>query len=171
MISNKQLAALDTLAKEATKGFAGLPWQITMGRNADGATGYYVRGHCEVGIAVVRDQYWEDDYNPPRDDYGYFQPDENMDCDPVRVEIAKFIAAANPSVIRELIAELLEYRHLCAQVQAVYDSDSGYGTGMVVSCHRNSQCRGEQVVEAVLQWKQRADESSDLRKGIQGDMT
>lgn len=171
MISNEQLAALDALAKEATKGFAGFPWQVTMARNEDGVTGYYVRGHCEAGIAVVRDQYWDDDYNPPRDDYGYFQPDENMDCLPVRVDIAKFIAAANPTVIRALIAEIMEYRHLCAQVRVVYDSDSGFGEGMVISCHRESQRKDTQAVAAMLIWQQPADESADLRIGIRADMT
>ena len=105
---------------------------------------------------------------------GMVGTDDN-DCrvitDCCSVHDADFIAAANPETMLALIAELREYRHLCAQVRAVYDSDSGCGDGMVSMCYRNSQRRGAQVVEAVLQWQQRADESADLRKGIQGDMT
>lgn len=82
-----------------------------------------------------------------------------------------YIAAANPAVIRAMIAELREYRHLCAQVRAVYDSDSGFGEGMVISCHRESQRKGTQAVAAMLIWQQPADESADLRIGIRADMT
>jgi len=101
---------LKKLAQAANAGFGCLPWQITMARNEHGATGYYVRGHCEPGIAVVKDQYWEDSYNPPVDDCGYLQPDERMDCDPVRVDIARYIAAANPATVLGLIAEIERLR-------------------------------------------------------------
>ena len=84
--------------------------------------------------------------------------------------VSRYAAMVGPAAMLPLIAELREYRHLCAQVLAVYDSDSGYGDGMVSMCYRNSQCRGAQVVEAVLQWQQRADESADLRIGIRNDM-
>ena len=89
-------------ALAANKAHGGLPWQVTMARH-DGVTHYHIRGHCEPAIAVVKDEYWEDDYEPPVDDYGYNQPDERMDCDPVRVDIARHIAAANPTAILELI--------------------------------------------------------------------
>ena len=91
-------------ALAANKAHGGLPWQVTMARH-DGVTHYKIQGHCEPSIAVVRDEYWEDDHHPPVDDYGYIQPDELMDCDPVRVDIARHIAAANPAAILELIRQ------------------------------------------------------------------
>ena len=100
---------LKRLAEAANKAYGGLPWQITMARH-DGVTHYHVRGHCEPAIAVVPHEYWEDNYEPPVDDYGYIQPDERMDCDPVRVDIARHIAAANPAAILELIAQLRKAR-------------------------------------------------------------
>ena len=90
-------------ALAANKAHGGLPWQVTMARH-DGVTHYHIRGHCEPAIAVVKDEYWEDDYEPPVDDYGYIQPDERMDCDPARVDIARYIAAANPAAIQSLLA-------------------------------------------------------------------
>ena len=95
---------LKRLAEAANKAHGGLPWQVTMARH-DGVTHYKIQGHCEPSIAVVRDEYWEDDHHPPVDDYGYIQPDELMDCDPVRVDIARHIAAANPAAILELIRQ------------------------------------------------------------------
>jgi hypothetical protein len=100
---------LKRLAEAANKAYGGLPWQITMARH-DGVTHYHVRGHCEPAIAVVPHEYWEDNYEPPVDDYGYIQPDERMDCDPVRVDIARHIAAASPAAILELIAQLRKAR-------------------------------------------------------------
>jgi hypothetical protein len=100
-----KIEELKRLAESAKKAHGGLPWQITMARH-DGVTHYHVRGHCEPAIAVVPHEYWEDNYEPPVDDYGYIQPDERMDCDPVRVDIARYIAAANPAAVLELIAEV-----------------------------------------------------------------
>ena len=108
---------LKRLAEAANKAHGGLPWQVTMARH-DGVTHYHIRGHCEPAIAVVKDEYWEDDYEPPVDDYGYNQPDERMDCDPVRVDIARHIAAANPAAILELIAELDELAAKLDRAQA-----------------------------------------------------
>lgn len=96
---------LKRLAEAANKGFSGLPWQVIMERNNHGSTHYRVRGHCEASIAVEPDQYWEEDYDPPTDEYGYFQPDDRMDCDLVRVDIARHIAAANPAAVLELIRQ------------------------------------------------------------------
>lgn len=90
---------------------------------------------------------------------------------PEYMKNAAYIATANPAVIRAMIAELREYRHLCAQVRAVYESDSGFGEGMVISCHRESQRKDTQAVAAMLIWQQPADESADLRIGIRADMT
>ena len=96
---------LKRLAGAANKGFSGLPWQVIMERNNHGSTHYRVRGHCEASIAVEPDQYWEEGYDPPTDEYGYFQPDDRMDCDLVRVDIARHIAAANPAAVLELIRQ------------------------------------------------------------------
>ena len=96
---------LKRLAEAANKAYGGLPWQVTMARH-DGVTHYHIRGHCEPAIAVVKDEYWEDDYEPPVDFYGYIQPDERMDCDQARVDIARHVAAANPAAVLELIAEI-----------------------------------------------------------------
>lgn len=104
-----KIEELKRLAEAANKAYGGLPWQVTMARH-DGVTHYHVRGHCEPAIAVVPHEYWEDNYEPPVDDYGYIQPDERMDCDPVRVDIARHIAAASPAAILELIAQLRKAR-------------------------------------------------------------
>ena len=95
---------LKRLAEAANKAHGGLPWQVTMARH-DSVTHYHIRGHCEPAIAVVKDEYWEDDYEPPVDDYGYIQPDERMDCDQARVDIARHVAAANPAAILTMIQQ------------------------------------------------------------------
>lgn len=100
---------LKRLAEAANKAHGGLPWQVTMARH-DSVTHYHIRGHCEPAIAVVKDEYWEDDYEPPVDDYGYIQPDERMDCDQARVDIARHVAAANPAAVLELIEEIERLR-------------------------------------------------------------
>ena len=96
---------LKRLAEAANKAYGGLPWQVTMARSEHGVTHYRVRGHCEAAIAVDKDQYWEEGYVPPIDFYGYIQPDERMDCDQARVDIARHVAAANPAAILELIQQ------------------------------------------------------------------
>jgi len=147
MISNEQLAALDALAKEAISG----PWSFRQDRPDFPVYGYVI---MPDGIHTVCKL-----------------PYEGITHDAKVTKTGKYIAAANPSVIRALIAELREYRHLCAQVRAVYESDSGFGEGMVISCHRESQRKDTQAVAAMLIWQQPADESADLRIGIRADMT
>ena len=95
---------LKRLAEAANKAYGGLPWQVTMAR-PDGGTCYSIRGHSEPGVAVDRSDYWEDDHHPPVDHFGYIQPDDRMDCDLVRVDIARHIAAANPAAVLELIRQ------------------------------------------------------------------
>jgi hypothetical protein len=109
-MTQEQIEELKLLAESAKKAHGGLPWQITMVRH-DGVTHYHIRGHCEPAIAVVKHEYWEDNYEPPVDDYGYIQPDERMDCDPVRVDIARYIAAANPAAILELIRQFGAWKY------------------------------------------------------------
>ena len=97
---------LKRLAEAVLKAYSGLSWQVTMVRDEHGVTHYHIRSHSEPGIAVIKDQYWEDDHIPPVDHYGYTQPDDRMDCDVFRVDIARLIAAANPAAILALIAEI-----------------------------------------------------------------
>jgi len=97
---------LKRLAEAVLKAYGGLSWQVTMVRDEHGVTHYHIRSHSEPGIAVIKDQYWEDDHIPPVDHYGYIQPDDRMDCDVFRVDIARLIAAANPAAILELISEI-----------------------------------------------------------------
>ena len=96
---------LKRLAEAVLKAYSGLSWQVTMVRNEHGVTHYHIRSHSEPGIAVIKDQYWEDDHIPPVDHYGYIQPDDRMDCDVFRVDIARLIAAANPAAILALIQQ------------------------------------------------------------------
>jgi hypothetical protein len=118
---------LKRLAEAANKAHGGLPWQVTMARH-DGVTHYHIRGHCEPAIAVVKDEYWEDDYEPPVDDYGYNQPDERMDCDPVRVDIARHIAAANPDTILELIRQRDELLAALKDAREMVSDWAGYAS-------------------------------------------
>ena len=121
-------------ALAANKAHGGLPWQVTMARH-DGVTHYHIRGHCEPAIAVVKDEYWEDDYEPPVDDYGYNQPDERMDCDPVRVDIARHIAAANPDTILELIQQRDELLAALKDARELVDDWGAYATAYMQEKH------------------------------------
>ena len=125
---------LKRLAEAANKAYGGLPWQITMARHG-GVTHYHVRGHCEPAIAVVPHEYWEDDYEPPVDDYGYFQPDERMDCDPVRVDIARYIAAANPAAILELIQQRDELLAALKYARELVDDWGAYASNYMQEKH------------------------------------
>jgi len=119
---------LKRLAGAANKGFSGLPWQVIMERNNHGSTHYRVRGHCEASIAVEPDQYWEEGYDPPTDEYGYFQPDDRMDCDLVRVDIARHIAAANPAAILELIRQRDELLEVLKDAREMVSDWAGYAS-------------------------------------------
>ena len=121
-------------ALAANKAYGGLPWQVTMARH-DGVTHYHIRGHCEPAIAVVKDEYWEDDYEPPVDDYGYNQPDERMDCDPVRVDIARHIAAANPDTILELIQQRDELLAALKDAREMVSDWGAYATAYMQEKH------------------------------------
>ena len=125
---------LKRLAEAANKAHGGLPWQVTMARH-DSVTHYHIRGHCEPAIAVVKDEYWEDDYEPPVDDYGYNQPDERMDCNPVRVDIARHIAAANPAAILELIRQRDELLVALKDARELVDDWGAYATAYMQEKH------------------------------------
>jgi hypothetical protein len=70
------------------------PWQVTMQRDKDGCTSYFISQHTHTSIAVIPDGYWPEGYEPPTDDDGYAQPDEHIDCMEHRVNTARLIAAA-----------------------------------------------------------------------------
>ena len=123
---------LKRLAEAVLKAYSGLSWQVTMARNEHGVTHYHIRSHSEPGIAVIKDQYWEDDHIPPVDHYGYIQPDDRMDCDVFRVDIARLIAAANPAAILAMIAEIDSLRDqvngLTGELGRVRDMAESVGT-------------------------------------------
>ena len=118
---------LKRLAEAANKAYGGLPWQVTMTR-PDGGTCYSIRGHSEPGIAVDRSDYWEDDHHPPVDHFGYIQPDDYMDCFPVRVDIARHIAAASPAVVLELIQQRDELLAALKDAREMVSDWAGYAS-------------------------------------------
>ncbi len=119
---------LKRLAEAVLKAYSGLSWQVTMARNEHGVTHYHIRSHSEPGIAVIKDQYWEDDHIPPVDHYGYIQPDDRMDCDVFRVDIARLIAAANPAAILALIHQRDELMEVLKDAREMVSDWAGYAS-------------------------------------------
>ena len=119
---------LKRLAEAVLKAYSGLSWQVTMARNEHGVTHYHIRSHSEPGIAVIKDQYWEDDHIPPVDHYGYIQPDDRMDCDVFRVDIARLIAAANPAAVLELIRQRDELMEALKDAREMVSDWAGYAS-------------------------------------------
>lgn len=78
-----------------------------------GVTSYQVYEHVETSIGVYCSDYWPEDYMPPINGSGYFQPDENMDCAAHRISNAYLIAAAP-----ELLEALQGLMHLSGDVPA-----------------------------------------------------
>ena len=126
---------LKRLAEAVLKAYSGLSWQVTMVRNEYGVTHYHIRSHSEPGIAVIKDQYWEDDHIPPVDHYGYIQPDDHIDCDVFRVNIARLIAAANPSAILELIQQRDELLAALKYARELVDDWGAYATAYMQEKH------------------------------------
>jgi len=78
------------------------PWMVGMERNKFGLTCYRIFNHIETTVVVAHDgSYWDEDYEPTKDEYGYVQPDDNMDCESWRIAIARLIAAA-PDLLKAL---------------------------------------------------------------------
>ena len=126
---------LKRLAEAVLKAYSGLSWQVTMVRNEYGVTHYHIRSHSEPGIAVIKDQYWEDDHIPPVDHYGYIQPDDHIDCDVFRVNIARLIAAANPTAILELIRQRDELLAALKDARELVDDWGAYATAYMQEKH------------------------------------
>ena len=126
---------LKRLAEAVLKAYSGLSWQVTMVRNEYGVTHYHIRSHSEPGIAVIKDQYWEDDHIPPVDHYGYIQPDDHIDCDVFRVNIARLIAAANPSAILELIQQRDELLVALKDAREMVDDWGAYASEYMQEKH------------------------------------
>lgn len=55
---------------------------------------YVVEPSEKTALAIDRRKFWHHGYEPERDDDGYYQPDEYLDCDPQAIAIARLIAAA-----------------------------------------------------------------------------
>jgi len=123
-----KIEELKRLAEAVLKAYSGLSWQVTMVRNEHGVTHYHIRSHSEPGIAVIKDQYWEDDHIPSVDHYGYIQPDDRMDCDVFRVDIARLIAAANPAAVLELIRQRDELVEALKDAREMVSDWAGYAS-------------------------------------------
>ncbi len=126
---------LKRLAEAVLKAYSGLSWQVTMVRNEHGVTHYHIRSHSEPGIAVIKDQYWEDDHIPPVDHYGYIQPDDHIDCDVFRVNIARLIAAANPAAILALIQQRDELLAALKDARELVDDWGAYAPAYMQEKH------------------------------------
>jgi hypothetical protein len=126
---------LKRLAESVLKAYSGLSWQVTMVRNEHGVTHYHIRSHSEPGIAVIKDQYWEDDHIPPVDHYGYIQPDDRMDCDVFRVDTARLIAAANPAAILALIQQRDELLAALKDARELVDDWGAYAPAYMQEKH------------------------------------
>ena len=126
---------LKRLAEAVLKAYSGLSWQVTMVRNEHGVTHYHIRSHSEPGIAVIKDQYWEDDHIPPVDHYGYIQPDDRMDCDVFRVDTARLIAAANPAAILALIQQRDELLAALKDARELVDDWGAYAPAYMQEKH------------------------------------
>ena len=74
----------------------------------DGMTTYRVGLHCKTSIAVDPRGYWDKGYTPPVDEFGYYQPDKNMDCDEYRIANARLIAVA-PDLLDVLLDILQDH--------------------------------------------------------------
>jgi hypothetical protein len=77
------------------------PWQICMTK-VKGITHYSAMQHTEPSICVALEDavygdeggYFEKGYKPKTDEYGYYQPDKNMDTMNYRVNQAKLFSIA-----------------------------------------------------------------------------
>ena len=82
------------------------PWQVRIGHDNHGLTGYQVLTHTHAAVCVAAQDYYAEGHLPDTDEDGYHMPDEAIDCFPHRVATARYIAAANPQTIKSLIDDL-----------------------------------------------------------------
>ena len=82
------------------------PWQVRIGHDNHGLTGYQVLTHTHAAVCVAAQDYYAEGHLPNTDEDGYHIPDETIDCFPHRVATARYIAAANPQTIKSLIDDL-----------------------------------------------------------------
>jgi len=69
------------------------PWMVSMKRFG-GVTSYIICNHVETAISCDKESYWANWYEPCTDQYVYYQPYNNMDCEQHRIATARLIAAA-----------------------------------------------------------------------------
>lgn len=81
------------------------PWQVLMKRDEDGATGYHIRMHTHPAIAMDKNSYWDEDYEPSTDQDGYYQPDGYEDVMEYRIDNARYLSIAPEieSKLREIV--------------------------------------------------------------------
>jgi hypothetical protein len=83
------------------------PWQIRMGRDKFGSTGYQVCAHTHAAMCIAAEDYYPSPkYFPDMDEDGFYQPDERIDCFGHRVATARYIAAANPLAMQAILDDL-----------------------------------------------------------------
>jgi hypothetical protein len=101
-MTDYEQAIRNAIADEPIQG----PWQVWMGRDKHGCTGYRILTHSHAAICVAAEDYYAPGHFPETDDDGYYQPDARMDCFAHRVATARYIAATNPQAIEALVREL-----------------------------------------------------------------
>ncbi len=82
------------------------PWQVRIGHDNHGLTGYQVLTHTHAAVCVAAQDYYAEGHLPDTDEDGYHMPNKTIDCFPHRVATARYIAAANPQTIKSLIDDL-----------------------------------------------------------------
>lgn len=90
--------------------FCYTPLQVIMSRPENCGTRYHIQTHIEPSIQVEPSDYWEDDHVYERDEYGYIQPDDKMDCSPWRHEYARYMALTAPKYILEMLQRMEDWK-------------------------------------------------------------
>ena len=80
------------------------PWIVYMFVSNTG-TAYQVLHHIETAVRINPKDYYESDYPVLTDEFGYFMPDNNINCESERIATANLIAAA-PDLLEALQAML-----------------------------------------------------------------
>lgn len=80
------------------------PIQVTMAR-PNGRSVYTICNHTRPSIQIDPSDYWEDGHQYARDEDGYIQPDEYMDCDQWRPTYAKYMVLTSPKMVLEILED------------------------------------------------------------------